>query len=103
MCRRVLLPAPLGPSSPVTPGPRVMLTLLTATTLPYQRDTPDSSTTLAAPLIAAPSGTSPAAARPRPPPPPPSPRRTRRRTRPDPARPPRRTATPVRPASARPR
>ena len=43
MCSRVVLPAPFGPSSPVTPGPRVMVMLLTATTLPYQRDTLDSS------------------------------------------------------------
>ena len=34
------MPAPFGPSSPVTPAPRVMVTSLTATTLPYQRDTP---------------------------------------------------------------
>ena len=33
------LPAPLGPSRPVTPGPIVMVTSLTATTLPYQRET----------------------------------------------------------------
>src|SRR5215216_5894702 len=35
----VLLPAPLGPSRPVTPGPMVMVMPLTATTLPYHRET----------------------------------------------------------------
>ena len=35
----VVSPAPFGPSRPVTPGPTVMLTSLTATTLPNQRDT----------------------------------------------------------------
>ena len=34
---RVVLPAPLGPSRPVTPGPTVMVMPLTATTLPYHR------------------------------------------------------------------
>lgn len=33
------LPAPFGPSSPVTPGPTFIDTPLTATTFPYQRDT----------------------------------------------------------------
>ncbi len=33
------LPAPLGPSSPVTPGPSRIVTSLTATTLPNQRET----------------------------------------------------------------
>src|SRR3954465_12582046 len=33
------LPAPFGPSSPVTPGPIVIETSLTATTLRYHRDT----------------------------------------------------------------
>ena len=33
------LPAPFGPSSPVTPGPMVIETSLTATTLRYHRDT----------------------------------------------------------------
>src|ERR1700756_4100938 len=37
MCSRVDLPAPFGPSRPVTPGPRVMVMSLTATTSPYQR------------------------------------------------------------------
>ncbi len=46
MCSSVVLPAPFGPSSPVTPGRRVMVTSLTATTLPYQRETPVSSTVL---------------------------------------------------------
>jgi hypothetical protein len=36
---KVDLPAPLGPSSPVTPGPIRMVTSLTATTFPNQRDT----------------------------------------------------------------
>ena len=39
MCSRVVLPAPFGPSSPVTPGPTEKETSLTATTLPYQRET----------------------------------------------------------------
>ena len=38
-CRSVDLPAPLGPSSPVTPAPRANEMSLTATTLPYQRET----------------------------------------------------------------
>src|SRR5260221_12312613 len=42
-CSRVDLPAPFGPSSPVTPGPMVIVMSLTATTLPYQRDTLRSS------------------------------------------------------------
>ena len=33
------LPAPFGPSSPVTPGPMVIETSLTATTLRYHRET----------------------------------------------------------------
>ena len=33
------LPAPLGPSRPVTPGPIVIDTSLTATTLRYHRET----------------------------------------------------------------
>src|SRR5665647_325749 len=36
---RVDFPAPFGPSSPVTPGPIVIVTSLAATTLPYQRET----------------------------------------------------------------
>src|SRR5690606_41743896 len=40
------LPAPLGPSRPVTPGPTVIDTSLTATTLPYQRDTASSVSVL---------------------------------------------------------
>ena len=39
MFSRVVFPAPLGPSSPVTPGPIVIVMSLTATTLPYQRET----------------------------------------------------------------
>ena len=39
MWSRVVLPAPFGPSSPVMPGPTSKLTSLTATTLPYQRET----------------------------------------------------------------
>src|SRR5580765_4567198 len=39
MCRRVDLPAPFGPSRPVIPDPRLKLMSLTATTLPYQRET----------------------------------------------------------------
>src|SRR3954462_5163277 len=46
MCSTVVLPAPFGPSRPVTPGSKVMLMSLTATTLPYQRDTFCNSTTL---------------------------------------------------------
>ena len=33
------LPAPLGPKSPVTPGPIRMVTSLTATTFPNHRET----------------------------------------------------------------
>src|SRR4026208_1616607 len=39
MCRMVDLPAPFGPSSPVTPPSSLKLMSLTATTLPYQRET----------------------------------------------------------------
>src|SRR3954464_7022837 len=46
MCSTVVLPAPFGPSRPVTPGCRAMLMSLTATTLPYQRETFCNSTTL---------------------------------------------------------
>src|SRR5262245_2075780 len=38
-CSRVDLPAPLGPRRPVTPAPSWIEMSLTATTLPYQRDT----------------------------------------------------------------
>ncbi len=38
MLMSVDFPAPFGPSSPVTPGPTVMETSLTATTLPNQRE-----------------------------------------------------------------
>ncbi len=38
------LPAPLGPSSAVTPGPRAKLTSDTATTSPNHFDTPVAST-----------------------------------------------------------
>ena len=44
MWSRVDLPAPFGPSSPVTPGRRANEMSLTATTLPYQRETSWSST-----------------------------------------------------------
>ncbi len=44
MCRIVDLPAPFGPRRPVTPGPSTNEMSLTATTLPYQRETPRSST-----------------------------------------------------------
>ena len=40
------LPAPLGPSRPVTPGPMVIETSLTATTLRYHRETWSSSRVL---------------------------------------------------------
>src|SRR5579864_1813302 len=43
MCMMVDLPAPFGPRRPVTPGPMDIVTSLTATTLPYQRDTLRSS------------------------------------------------------------
>src|SRR3954465_11388900 len=49
MWMSVDLPAPFGPSSPVTPGPTVIVTPLTATTLPYHRDTSRSSRTLTVP------------------------------------------------------
>ena len=39
MWRSVDLPAPFGPSRPVTPGPSANEMSLTATTLPYQRET----------------------------------------------------------------
>ena len=55
-CRSVDLPAPLGPSSPVTPGPRANDTSLSATTLPYQRET--WSTASAAGVAAAATGPS---------------------------------------------
>ena len=45
-CRSVLLPAPLGPSRPVTPGPIVIVTSLTATTLPYHREACSTCTRL---------------------------------------------------------
>ena len=48
MCSSVVLPAPLGPSRPVTPGPTVKLMSLTATTLPYQREACSTSMTGAA-------------------------------------------------------
>src|SRR6185437_9795072 len=48
-CSRVDLPAPFGPSSPVTPGPMLIVMSLTATTLPYQRVTPLSSIELLSP------------------------------------------------------
>ena len=43
------LPAPLGPSRPVTPGPSLIVTSLTATTLPNQRETWSSSMVLMRP------------------------------------------------------
>src|SRR5580698_6705244 len=43
ICMIVDLPAPFGPSRPVTPGPTDIVMSLTATTLPYQRDTLVSS------------------------------------------------------------
>ncbi len=49
MASRVVLPAPFGPKRPVTPGPIVMVTSLTATTLPNQRETPASSMVLIRP------------------------------------------------------
>ena len=48
MAIRVVLPAPLGPSSPVTPGPMVSETSLTATTLPNQRETDSRTSVLTA-------------------------------------------------------
>ncbi len=51
MWSSVDLPAPFGPSRPVTPGPRANEMSLTATTLPYQRETWSSAsagTTVAA-------------------------------------------------------
>ena len=44
MFSSVVLPAPLGPSRPVTPGPSVKETPFTATTFPYQRETSATST-----------------------------------------------------------
>src|SRR5215831_11050476 len=46
MCSMVDFPAPFGPSRPVTPGPIVIVMSLTATTLPYQRETLRSSIVL---------------------------------------------------------
>ena len=43
MWSSVDLPAPLGPSNPVMPGPSVTVMAFTATTLPYQRDASRSS------------------------------------------------------------
>jgi hypothetical protein len=43
------LPAPLGPSRPVTPGPMVIDTSFTATTLPNHRDTPSITIVLTRP------------------------------------------------------
>ena len=43
MCNRVVLPAPLGPNRPVTPGPTCRDTSFTATTLPYHLDTARTS------------------------------------------------------------
>ena len=40
MWRSVVLPAPFGPSRPVMPAATSKVTSLTATTLPYQRETP---------------------------------------------------------------
>ena len=39
MCSTVVLPAPFGPSSPVTPGCTSSVTSFTATTFPYHFDT----------------------------------------------------------------
>jgi len=50
---RVVLPAPLGPSSPVMPGATSKLISLTATTLPNQRDTPSTRMTGAAAAVMA--------------------------------------------------
>src|SRR3954464_9960687 len=58
MWMRVDLPAPLGPSRPVTPGPIVMVTPLTATTLPYHRETTRSWRTLTGPPDRAPANRS---------------------------------------------
>src|SRR4026207_286282 len=44
MCRIVALPAPLGPRPPGPPPPGLKLMSLTATPLPYQRETLVSST-----------------------------------------------------------
>ena len=53
MWRIVVLPAPFGPSRPVIPGPRAKVMSLTATTLPYQRETPSSTMAAAGPAGAA--------------------------------------------------
>ena len=49
MWMSVDFPAPFGPSSPVTPGPTFIETSLTATTLPYQRETFSSTSSHDAP------------------------------------------------------
>ena len=55
MCRIVVFPAPFGPSSPVTPAPRANVMSLTATTLPYQRDTPSRTSAAVGPPAGAPA------------------------------------------------
>ena len=54
MCIMVDFPAPFGPSRPVTPGPIVIVMSLTATTLPYHRETLRSSIAV---MTQRPSGT----------------------------------------------
>ena len=73
MCSSVDLPAPFGPSRPVTPGPRSKEMSFTATTLPYQRETERSSMAGAGrsrvgatPASSPGAGRSPAGRRPRP-------------------------------------
>ena len=43
MCSSVVLPAPLGPRMPVTPGKTSKVTSFTATTLPYHLETASTS------------------------------------------------------------
>ena len=54
--QEVLLPAPFGPSSPVTPDPSAKETSFTATTLPYQRDTWSTCIAGTTAVIPSPSG-----------------------------------------------
>ena len=63
MWSTVVLPAPFGPSRPVTPGRMSNDTSLTATTLPYHFET-DSTDMDAGALISEASGTASRAATP---------------------------------------
>src|SRR5690348_4611881 len=55
-CRSVDLPAPFGPSRPVTPAPTSNVMSFTATTFPYQRDTRSSAIGVVARSAGRPAG-----------------------------------------------